>query len=183
MQTKDSAIPVLDGSRVYLRSWLQTDLEVMHDLLSCAQTTRYLNDGATKTRIECDNLLRANAEHWLQQGCGLWALCIQGNNQIIGWSGLTCLDWLDKENWGMEISWLLKPDYWGQGLAFEAAGLIIDFGFNTMHLPHIYGVYQTNNKAAARLMTRLHFIHKQQRRHPSWHRDIDVCCLSASKRG
>lgn len=57
-----------------------------------------------------------------------------------------------------EISYQFHPDFWGQGYAFEALSLIIQFAFLQKNLPILLAETQTRNSHSIRLLNRLGFI-------------------------
>lgn len=52
-------------------------------------------------------------------------------DRVIGWCGLGSLDCKPEE---IEVFYGLSSEFWGQGLATEAAHSILDYGFNTIDL-------------------------------------------------
>jgi len=60
-------------------------------------------------------------------GFGLWATIYKANNKFIGRCGLVP-QLVDKQQ-EIEVSYLLAKEYWGKGLATEAACASRDYGF------------------------------------------------------
>jgi ribosomal-protein-alanine N-acetyltransferase len=59
----------------------------------------------------------------------------------------------------VEVVWRLLPDYWGNGLATEAARASLDFGFRVLGLPEILAWTTPDNVASRRVMGRLGMTH------------------------
>ncbi len=51
----------------------------------------------------------------------------------------------DFTNRNGEISYIVNPDYWGQGIATDVAKLLIDFGFKELKLHRIYATCDPRN--------------------------------------
>jgi hypothetical protein len=55
----------------------------------------------------------------------------------------------------VEIGWRLRPEYWGQGLATEAAKAVMEYGFRRWGFPRLISVAQPKNRASIRIMEKL----------------------------
>ncbi len=68
----------------------------------------------------------------------------------------------------VEIGWRLLPDFWGRGLAHEAACSVLQYGFSVLKLPEIVAFTTVSNLPSQRLMQRLGMIHnpKENFDHP-----------------
>jgi RimJ/RimL family protein N-acetyltransferase len=62
----------------------------------------------------------------------------------------------------------LWPDFWGRGLATEAARAMITFGFDELGLEEIRGVSVTPNHRVGRLVTKLGFVKVGERDGAPW---------------
>src|SRR5215471_12500479 len=51
-----------------------------------------------------------------------------------------------------DLGYGLRRDRWGQGLATEAAGLMIQFGFEKLRLHRIFAYFDPNNGASGRVL-------------------------------
>jgi len=54
-----------------------------------------------------------------------------------------------------ELGFGIRRDLWGQGLATEAARLIVDFGFQALGLHRVTAGHHPDNRASARVLHRL----------------------------
>jgi ribosomal-protein-alanine N-acetyltransferase len=64
----------------------------------------------------------------------------------------------------------LGPEWWGRGIATEAARALLDFGFRHLGLRRIVGISVTENERVARLVTKLGFRAAGTRLGPDWMR-------------
>jgi RimJ/RimL family protein N-acetyltransferase len=67
----------------------------------------------------------------------------------------------------VEIGWRFAPARWGQGLATEAAGLALDFGFGPLAPPEIVAFTVPANLPSLRVMRRLGMAPAGSFEHPS----------------
>lgn len=73
------------------------------------------------------------------------------NGELIGFCGLDHL-WGGEE---IEIGYWLAPDYWGKGLATEAAQAVLRYGFGRLGLLRIVAVAHPENQASIRVLEKL----------------------------
>jgi ribosomal-protein-alanine N-acetyltransferase len=80
------------------------------------------------------------------------AIIIKDTNEFIGWCGL---DHLDQAKVDPALFYLLKANYWGKGLATEAAKALLSYVFTQMNLASIHGGAAPENLASKRVMEKL----------------------------
>ena len=54
-----------------------------------------------------------------------------------------------------ELGYSLAPELWGQGLATEAVGSVVDYAFETLRLHKIYGYAAEPNIGSHRVMEKI----------------------------
>jgi RimJ/RimL family protein N-acetyltransferase len=54
-----------------------------------------------------------------------------------------------------ELTYSLEPEFWGQGLAVEGSGAVIDWAFATLQLPRIFAGTDEQNERSLRVIERL----------------------------
>lgn len=99
------------------------------------------------------------------------AVTTRDDGRFIGNCGVRINDWDARE---ANIGYELDPAYWGQGYATEAAGAILDFGFDTLGMHRVWAECVADNSASARVLTKLgmrqeaHFLEHQWYRERWW---------------
>lgn len=86
-------------------------------------------------------------------GYGRWACILRESNALIGFCGLKFLTDLEE----VDIGYRFFPEYWGQGIATEAAAACLEFGFTTIGLSRVIGLVIPENLASIRVLEKLGF--------------------------
>jgi ribosomal-protein-alanine N-acetyltransferase len=124
-----------------------------------------IDDVASSWRLDEEPISHSEAERkikWMfsnhaQNGSGkIVHLClsiiIKDTHEFIGWCGL---DHTNKKDADPALFYLLKSDYWGRGLATEAARAILDYAFGHLKLASIHGGAAPENLASKRVMEKI----------------------------
>jgi [ribosomal protein S5]-alanine N-acetyltransferase len=83
----------------------------------------------------------------------LWATVHKETNAFIGRCGL--LPWTIDGRDEVEVAYLLDKNYWGQGLAKEAAGAILEYGFGSLGLSRLICLIDPQNVASQKVAERI----------------------------
>ena len=131
--------------RLVLRRARAGDLAGLHAVLGDAQAMRYWStpphpDMAT-TEVWLDRLLAIDP-------AGSVEFVVEHQGRVIGTAGGGTLP---------EVGYILHPDFWGKGLAFEAMTAVIAHAFAKHPLDHLTADVDPRNLASARLLRRLGF--------------------------
>jgi ribosomal-protein-alanine N-acetyltransferase len=148
--------PVFKTSRLLLRQITEGDLENIFRGLSDPEVIKYygvsfdtLNE--TKKQIEWfAELEKDETGIW-------WAICSPDNLMFYGAVGLY---YLNSEYKKAEIGFWLIPEYWRRGIISESILLVIEYGFEIMHLNKIEAEVETENIFSKRVMQKLNFVHE-----------------------
>lgn len=74
---------------------------------------------------------------------GLWATIHKETGKFIGRCGL--LPWEVDGVHEVEVAYTIAEEYWGQGLASEAAQAILKYGFETLNLSRLICLIEPEN--------------------------------------
>ena len=173
---------VFETERLILRRIESGDV---HDLYSYAcreETTRYLlwlphqNEYATRFVIEgIKRDYRAGTYFEL-------AVVLRESGKMIGTCGLTSFD---VQNRVAEIGYVLSPEYWGMGIAREAASVLMNFAFCELGANRVEAKYMKGNESSGRVMEKLGMTFEGMQRAKMYvkgeYRDIGVCSILASE--
>lgn len=80
------------------------------------------------------------------------AIILKDTGEFIGWCGL---DHRDTTKPDPALFYLLKANYWGQGLATEAARALLGYAFGPMNLTSLHGGAAPENIASKRVMEKI----------------------------
>jgi RimJ/RimL family protein N-acetyltransferase len=140
----------IETERVYLREWVPDDWKRYKPLATDPRVLKYIGDGRPAT----DEQIRTRIDTWIssgrERGWILWPVIHREHAELIGFCGF----W-DGFAPDVEIGWRLLPEYWGQGIATEAATAVMEFGFKRWEFPKLISVAQTANAASIRIMEKL----------------------------
>jgi ribosomal-protein-alanine N-acetyltransferase len=140
---------ILETKRLILRRQVLEDLDALWALYCNPEITKYIPD-APRTREEAREELE-----WFMNGhpifpeLGLWATIHKETGKFIGRCGL--LPWTIDQQQEVEVAYTLAPEFWGQGLATEAAKGIIQYGFDQLHLTRLICLIDQENQASIKV--------------------------------
>ncbi|MUL36973.1 GNAT family N-acetyltransferase [Gloeocapsopsis dulcis] len=111
--------------RLILRELTLDDLEGLAQIYADPVVMKYYPNSITREETKYQITRMING--YQQRGWGLWATIHKADNKFIGRCGLIpqIVDGCPE----VEIGYLLAKEYWGKGLATEAARAIRDYGF------------------------------------------------------
>ena len=144
---------ILETDRLILRHQVISDLDDLWALYCDPEITRYIPD-APRTREEAQEELE-----WHMHGhprfpqLGLWATVHKETGRFIGRCGL--LPWTLEGQQEVEVAYTIARDYWGQGLATEAAEAILHYGLQRLHLRRLISVIDPENIASQRVAEKI----------------------------
>ncbi len=107
------------------------------------------------TRAESLDVFDLIREEIAQRGWGVWAVEVDGN--LAGMVGLHVPGCDLPFSPCTEVLWRLRREFWGRGIAFEAATKAVEYGFLTAKLDEIVSFTTPSNLRSIRLMERLGF--------------------------
>ncbi len=144
---------ILETERLTLRRLRMTDLDALYALYRDEEIRQYFPDGTLTlkdTRAELEWFLNGHPKH---PELGLWATIFKDTNAFIGRCGL--LPWKIEERQEVEVAYLLDKNYWGQGLATEAARAILEYGFKSLGLSRLICLIDPQNVASQKVAERI----------------------------
>jgi [ribosomal protein S5]-alanine N-acetyltransferase len=82
----------------------------------------------------------------------MFAILMIGDNRLIGAIELNIHDVHHKNG---ELGYIVHPEYWGKGVASEAAQKVIELGFKHFQLHRIQATCDPNNIASSRVLEKI----------------------------
>src|SRR6185503_19340247 len=151
-----------ETKRLLLRRQMIEDLDDLWALYRDPEITRYIPD-APRSRAEAKEELE-----WHMNGhprfpeLGLWATIHKESGKFSGRCGL--LPWTINGQNEVEVAYTIAREYWGQGLASEAAQAILNYGFARLNLSRLISVIDPENVASQKVAEKIGMtIEKEER--------------------
>lgn len=144
-------LPEIKTERLLLRMYRTEDLETVYKLCSDPNITRFFPDYYSIEKDYVLGSLPRRLERWRKQGFGQLGVFDKSNGKLIGYSGLQYLDSTPE----VEIYYGFFKDYWGKGIATEAAKANLRYGFEEIKLDRIVAVTHPENEVSKKVLKKL----------------------------
>jgi ribosomal-protein-alanine N-acetyltransferase len=138
--------PIIETQHLILRRLASYDAAALHEMLSDPDTMRYWS---TVPHVE-----RAETETWVAESVAATArgdahdFAVLREGRVVGRAAF----WM-----GNEIGFLFHRDVWGQGVAREAVGALLRYGFETLRFTKVRADVDPANLRSLTLLERLGF--------------------------
>jgi RimJ/RimL family protein N-acetyltransferase len=150
-------MPDLHTDRLLLLRWRVSDQGPFARLNADPRVMEYFP--ATLTPAESDTMIGRIEAHFNRYGFGLWALELRDTGEFIGFTGLNVPTFKTHFTPCIEIGWRLVFDYWGRGLATEAARSVLHHAFATLGLKEVVSFTAAINHRSRSVMEKLGMTH------------------------
>lgn len=141
--------PALETPRLWLRPPVREDFPEFARFCAEPQAMRFL--GGVQPEATAWRSFATLCGHWWLHGYGMFSLRLKENGAWIGRAG----PWHPQAWPGREVGWGLHPDYWGQGLAAEAARALTGFAFDTLGWDEVIHCIEPDNLSSSAVARRL----------------------------
>jgi RimJ/RimL family protein N-acetyltransferase len=171
--------PSVETERLLLRPWRPAeDGDALAALNADPAVMRWVTPNRPLRPEESAELLDRIVRHWDEHGFGLWALVPREEPwACIGFAGLAIPSFLPAVLPAVEVGWRLAPQWWGRGLATEAARASVDYGFERLGLRSIVSIIDARNDRSLAVAARLGMRRGPDRLHPVTRRRLRVMQL------
>ncbi|MBQ3460217.1 MAG: GNAT family N-acetyltransferase [Solobacterium sp.] len=142
----------LKTERIGFGIWRKDDLDQARRLWGDPQVTRYISRNGIFSEEDIKNRLQTEVLNQNRFGIQYWPLSDLQNHELIGCCGLRKHGEHD-----YELGFHLRPSYWHQGYAEEAAWAVITYAFETLQAEVLLAGHHPENAASERLLKKLGF--------------------------
>jgi ribosomal-protein-alanine N-acetyltransferase len=147
--------PVLETERLRLRQVTPADTPDMLRLMGDPRVTRFLGRAPFTTTEEAAGRVQMFENEFKERkGLG-WGITLRTDGQFIGICRYTRIDAYHSR---AEIGYLLRPEWWGQGVMAEAVGAALRFGFERVGLHSVEATIDPDNRQSRRLLEKVGFV-------------------------
>ena len=145
----------IETERLYLREFIIEDAQLLIDLNSDIDVTRYTGDGPVKDIEEAKRILTDIIFPQYKNNIGRWAVHLKSNHEFIGWCGLKYLAETDE----IDLGYRFFKMHWGKGYATESAKAVVKYGVNVLKIQNIIARAAKENKASIHVIKKLGMVY------------------------
>ena len=156
-----TTFPTLTTPRLVLRQSLPGDAADLFSYLSDPEVQKYDSDPPLRELAEAVAAIEDSQKRFATKGGIMWSLALKDENRVIG--GIGFYFW-DRSYYKADLGYTVARPYWRRGIASEALGAVLRFGFETMRLHRVNVDTRMDNLASVALMKKLAFRHEGVRR-------------------
>jgi len=142
---------ILETDRLILSTWQTSDCIAFRPIATDVEVMRYITGGVPWTDERIQLFVNRQVELFSERGFCRWKLLTKPAGEMIGFCGVGA--------WGdgleLEIGWWLARQYWGRGLATEAARAALHDAFERAGLARVISIARPANVASIRIMEKL----------------------------
>ena len=140
-------IPELTTKRLLLRKIEAKDLSDVYDYASNPEVSKYLLWSYHRSASYTKKYLKFIDKLYKKGDFFDWGIVFDG--KLIGTVGFSRIDVFNN---AAEIGYVLNQKYWGRGIAAEAVGAILEFGFERLALDRIEAIFISDNVQSKRVL-------------------------------
>ncbi|HEU4844424.1 MAG TPA: GNAT family N-acetyltransferase [Burkholderiaceae bacterium] len=143
---------IIETERLQLRTVSPDDAPFYLELVNEPSWLQHIGDKHVYT-VEAARVAIAEGPCDMQRRLGhsLYLVERKDDGAPLGLCGLIKRDSLP----GVDIGYALRPAYWGQGYAYEAAAAVLAYGRDTLRLPRLLAITGPDNAASNGLLRKL----------------------------
>jgi ribosomal-protein-alanine N-acetyltransferase len=148
-----SALPLPSSRRLEFRTWGPDNAPLGRRLWGDARVTAFITSQPF-TPLQVEDRVRQEIAGQAKYGVQYHPLFLRSNGQLAG-----CCGFRPRVSppGVLELGFLLRPQYWGQGLATEAAAAAIEHAFGVLGASSIFAGHHPDNVGSARVLKKLGF--------------------------
>jgi [ribosomal protein S5]-alanine N-acetyltransferase len=152
MGSVQTAAYFLKTERLGFRCWSKDDLSLVRGLWGDLEVTRFF--GGPFSDEEIGQRLEREISRMENYGFQYWPMFLLANNEHVGCCGLRPYR---PEEEIHELGFHLRPKYWGQGLAVEAARGVMAFAFEKFGAKSLSAGHHPQNLVSKKVVEKLGF--------------------------
>lgn len=141
----------LETLRLRLVPWTLDDIGDFRRLATDPLVLRHINGGVPYKEDRVLEFVTRQERHERERGYSMWRLLLKPDDVFAGFCGIQPVPTTGE----IEIGWWLRPKFWRQGLATEAARAALEFAFRERKIPEVIAVAMPDNSASRAIMLRM----------------------------
>jgi RimJ/RimL family protein N-acetyltransferase len=141
----------LATNRLKFRCWTDDDLSLARTLWGDPRVTHFLS--MTSADAAVTERLQREIARQKQFGLQYWPTFLIENDALVGCCGLQPYKDI------FELGFHLRPEFWGKGIALEAAHGVMKYGFYALGATELFAGHHPENMASKKVLEKLGFVY------------------------
>ena len=141
---------LLETNRLIIECFKSSDTYDWAKIESNVNVRRFV-DGKVLSFKEARKYVEMNIRQYQRIGYGRYAVRLKETGKLIGMCGFL------KENYGIDFGYRYSKISWGKGFGFEAAKVVLNYGFSELGLEKVVGLTAEENSGSIRILEKLGF--------------------------
>lgn len=148
---------LIKSDRLTLRPLMRSDYSFLRSLHSNPEVMRYISSGRIRSEEETYGVIERGLLMEVENPLlGGWIVLFTETMQEIG-NVVLRKPATREETEGLEIGYIFIPEYWGRGLATEAARCIMDYAYREIGDVKLVALIDPDNEASRKTLLKLGF--------------------------
>jgi RimJ/RimL family protein N-acetyltransferase len=153
-------IPTIETERLLLRPIRPADLDEWTVLIwADPDVMTYHNEVDLSPRERAERIMELHALSWHDNGYGGLLIVDKKTGEMLGDCSLEDA----QESGELELSYSVRRDRWGRGIATEATRALVRYGFERAGLKRIAGIVSLDNPASVEVLNHLGFVFEKEK--------------------
>ena len=140
----------IESKRLVIGKFTEADIPKWSEIENDPAVRRFI-DGKTLSFDESAEYIQKSILHYSDKGFGRYAVRLKANGKLIGMCGFL------EEEYGVDFGYRYTPSVWKQGIGFEAARTVLDYGLKKLPISTFYGIAAEKNYGSIRILEQLGF--------------------------
>lgn len=141
---------IFETPRLVAAMWDDGDADLILDLHSTIETTRYMSGGAPWSREKCEERLATYLAEQARDGTTKYKIVSREDGRFIGRAGVSIY-----HTGEYEMGYAFYAREWGKGYATEIAGGLADWFFANGFAPHFVAFTHPDNLASQHILKKI----------------------------
>ncbi len=144
--------------RLVLRPFCENDANTLAEILADPDVMKFSLSGPYSLE-QTQKSLTHIISSYESGGMGLWAVMHKTDDNLIGSCGFYVQE-IDGQR-EIELSYRFAKEYWGKGLATEAAKATCQYAFGRLGLKRLISIIEAENAASIRIAEKCGMVHEK----------------------
>lgn len=141
---------IAETKRCYIRELIKEDIPILYEILNEKEVSRFLSQ-KSEGKEEIEKLMAYVSYVYSFFEYGYWGIFLKDTNELIGRAGF------QEGSWPLEVGYVIKYAFWGQGLATEVLSELLIYGEEELGCEEFFIKIAEDNKASIRVAEKCGF--------------------------